>query len=125
MLKSLLLGAFITSLALWMLYLLDEERFRGAQAHAKIVWETTVAALPLQIVEIGQMCKDMTKTAVAFIWSKTEAAYTWANTGPAIKEYFELGRALWNVLCAEVYDLCRTVIQETPLYVETVKMKIF
>jgi hypothetical protein len=125
MLKSVLLGAFITSLGLWMLYLLDDERFRGAQAHAKIVWKTTVAALPLQIVETGQMCKDMTKTAIAFIWSKTEAAYIWVNTGPAIKEYFELGRALCNVLCAEVYDLCRTVIQETPLYVETVKKKIF
>jgi hypothetical protein len=121
----MLLGAFITSLVLWMLYLLDEERFRGVEAHAKIVWNTTVAALPLQIVEIGQMYKDMAKSAIAFIWNKTEAAYMWVNTDPAVKEYFELGRALWNALCAEVYDLVWTVNQEIPLYVETIKKKIF
>lgn len=125
MLKSMLLGAFITLLVLWMLYLLDEERFRGVQAHAEIVWNTSVAALPLQIVETGQMFKDMINSAVAFIWSKTEAAYIWANTDPTVKEYFEVGRALWNVLCAKLYDLCRTVNQQIPLYVETVKKKIF
>jgi hypothetical protein len=125
MLKSLLLGAFVASLALWMLYIFDEERFYGAQAHAKIVWNKTVAALPIQIVETGQVYKDMTKSAVAFIWRKTEAAYIWVSTDPAAKEYFDLGRALWNVLCAKLYDLCRTVNQEIPLYVEAVKKKIF
>lgn len=124
-LQSMLLGGFITLLVLWMLYLLDEERFRGAQAHAKIVWNRTVAALPLQIVETGRIFKDMTNSAIAFIWSKTEAAYIWVNTNATVKEYFEVGRALWNVLCAKLYDLCRTVNQQIPLYVETVKKKIF
>lgn len=124
MLKSVLFGAFITLLVLWMLYLLDEERFRGAQAHAKMVWNTTVAVMPLQIVETGQMLKNMTNSTTAFIWSKTEAAYIWVNTDPTVKEYFEVGRAVWNILCAKLYDLCQTVNQQIPLYVETVK-KIF
>jgi hypothetical protein len=125
MLKLMLLGACITAQVLWMLYLIDEERFRGAQAHAERVWNTTVAALPPQIVEMGQMFKDMTKSTIAFIWNKTEAAYIWVNTYPAVKEYFEVGRALWNVLCAKVYDLCWTVDQKIPLCVETIKKKIF
>jgi len=121
----MLLWAFITLLALWMLYLVDEERFRGAQAHAKSVWNITVAALPLQIVEAGQKLKEMMKPTTAFIWSKGEAAYTWVNTDPTVKEYFEVGRALWKVLCIKVYDLCRTLNQQIPLYVETVKKKLF
>lgn len=125
LLKSVLLGAFITILMLWMLYHLDEERFHGAQAHAKIVWNTTLAAMPRQIVEMGQVFKKMTNSTITFIWSKTEAAYTWINTDPTVKEYFEVGRALWNILYAKLYDLCRTVNQQIPLYVETVKKKIF
>jgi len=125
MLKFMLLGAFITLLALWILYIIDEERFHGAQAHAERVWNVTVAALPLQLVETGQKCKEVSKSTIGFVWSKTEAVYIWVNTNPAVKEYFELGRALLQVLYAKIYDFCRTVNQQSALYVETLKNKIF
>jgi hypothetical protein len=125
MLKYMLLGAFVTSLALWMLYLTDEERFRGAQAHAERVWNVTMAAMPEQVIETGQKLKTMTEPTVAFVWSKTEAAYIWINTNPTVREYFEAGRALWKVLFLKVCDLCRTVNQQIPLYVEIIKKKIF
>jgi hypothetical protein len=121
----MLLGAFITSLALWMLYVIDEERFRGAQAHAESVWNVTMAAMPQQVIETGQKFKKMTEPTIAFVWSKTEAAYIWISTDPTVKEYFEVGRALWKVLFSKVSDLYRTVDQQIPLYVETVKNKIF
>lgn len=121
----MLLGAFVTSLALWMLYLTDEERFRGAQAHAERVWNVTMAAMPEQVIETGQKLKTMTEPTVAFVWSKTEAAYIWINTNPTVREYFEAGRALWKVLFLKVCDLCRTVNQQIPLYVEIIKKKIF
>ena len=124
MLKSMLLGAFITLFALWILYIIDEERFHGAQAHAKRVWNVTVAALPLQLVETGQKCKEVSKSTIGFVWSKTEAVYVWVNTNPAVKEYFELGRALLQVLYTNIYDLCRTLNQQCALYVETLKNKI-
>lgn len=125
MLKFMLLGAFITLLALWILYIIDEERFQGARAHAERVWNITVAALPVQLVETGQKCKEISKSTIGFVWSKTEAVYVWVNTNPTVKEYFELGRALLQVLYTKVYDLCRTVNQQIPLYVETLKNKIF
>lgn len=125
MLKFMLLGAFITLLALWILYIIDEERFHGAQAHAERVWNVTVAALPLQLVETGQKCKEVSKSTIGFLWSKTEAVYVLVNTNPTVNEYFELGRALLHVLYAKVYDLCRTVNQQSALYVETLKNKIF
>lgn len=125
MLKSMLLGAVITLLALWILYIVDEERFHGAQEHAERMWNVTVAALPLQLVETGQKCKEVSKSTIGFVWSKTEAVYIWVNTNPTVKEYFELGRALLQVLYAKMYDLCRTVNQQSALYVETLKNKIF
>jgi len=125
MLKFMLLGAFVTLLALWILYIIDEERFRGAQAHAERVWNVTVAALPLQLVETGQKCKEVSKSTIGFVWSKTEAVYIWANTNPAVKEYFELGRALLQVLYTKICDLWRTVNQQSALYVENLKNKIF
>ena len=125
MLKSMMLGAFVTLLALWILYIVDEERFHGAQAHAERVWNVTVAALPLQVVETGQKCKEVSKSTIGFVWSKTEAVYIWVNTNPAVKEYFELGRALLQVLYTKIYDLWRTVNQQSALYVENLKNKIF
>ena len=121
----MLLGAVITLLALWILYIVDEERFHGAQEHAERMWNVTVAALPLQLVETGQKCKEVSKSTIGFVWSKTEAVYIWVNTNPTVKEYFELGRALLQVLYAKIYDLCRTVNQQSALYVETLKNKIF
>jgi hypothetical protein len=121
----MLLGAFITLLALWIFYVIDEERFRGAQAHAERVWDMTVAALPLQLVEIGQKCKEISKSTIGYVWGKTEAADEWVNTNPTVKEFVELGRVLLQVLYTKVYDLCRTVNQQIPLYVETLKNKIF
>ena len=114
MLKSVLIGACIALLALWILYIIDEESFYGAQAHAERVWNVTLVALPLQPVETGQTCKEVSKSTVGFVWSKTEAV----NTNPKVKEYFELGRALLQVLYAKIYDLCWTVNQQIALYVK-------
>lgn len=125
MLKFMLLGAVITLLALWILYVIDEERFHGAQAHAERMWNVTIAALPLQLVETGEKCKEVSKSTIGFVWSKTEAVYVWVTTNPTVKEYFELGRALLQVLYANIYDLCRTVNQQSALYLETLKNKIF
>jgi hypothetical protein len=126
MLKSVLLVAFITLLALWMLYLIDEERFRGVRTCAENVWNVTIAAMPQQIIEeTGQKFKKITKPTIAFVWNKTEATYMWLNTDPTVKEYFEVGRALWKVLFSKVSDLYWTVDKQIPLYVETVKNKIF
>lgn len=107
--KSMLLGSFITSLALWLLYLIDEERFRGAQAHAESMWNVTMAAMPQQVIETGQNLKKMTTPTIAFVWSKTEAAYIWINTNPTVKEYYEVGGALWKVLFSKVSDLYRDI----------------
>lgn len=125
MLRGIFLGSFIAILAICLLYFIDEEKFRGAQAHAVQVWNATVEALPVQVVEAGQKFKEMVKPTVEIARSKAEAAYMWVNTDPAVKEYLEAVKAFWNVIFSSVYDICRTVNQQFPLYVETVKKKIF
>jgi hypothetical protein len=121
----MLLVAFITLLALWILYIIDEERFHAAQAHAERMWNVTVAALPLQLVETGQKCKEVSKSTIEFVWSKTEAVYVWVNTNPTVNEYFELGRALLLVLYANIYNLCRTMNQYSAHFLEALKNRIF
>ncbi|XP_069689513.1 leucine-rich repeat-containing protein 59-like [Periplaneta americana] len=125
MIRGMFFGSLITILALYLLYVVDEEKFRGAQAHAVQVWNATVESLPVQVVETGQQLREMMKPTVEFARSKADAAYLWVTTDPSVQEYLEVTRALWNALCSKVYDICRTVNQQFPLYVETVKKKIF
>ncbi|PSN57983.1 hypothetical protein C0J52_00220 [Blattella germanica] len=123
--KFMLLGALFMSFGLWMLYVFDEEKFRGVQTNAVQIWEAAVAVMPIQVLEAGQKLKEITKPVVTVVWSKIEAGYVWVSTDPTCQQFLETSRGALKLLCTRVYEFVRTVNQQIPVYVETVKKKFF